>query len=156
MEMINQAPSSEMTERFESNCSLDPAQIQEWVERFKREGFLFLEDVLTQVHVDLLKADLDWSLGHFTSLDEDPSGKLLGRKSESSIQLCHRMSEHSPAKLNLFDLEPIVSLAEALVAPNCHVIHNNSFISPPGEDRSVAGDAGRECSPSGRPEDDAG
>lgn len=155
MEMINQAPSSGMTERFESNCSLDPAQIQEWVERFKREGFLFLEDVLTQVHVDLLKADLDWSLGHFTSLDEDPNGKLLGQKSESSIQLCHRMFEHSPANLNLFDLEPIVSLAEALVAPNCHVIHNNSFISPPEEDRSVAGDAGRECSPSGRPEDDA-
>ena len=130
--MADQAPSSRMTERFESNYPLDPDQIQEWVDTFNREGFLFLEDLLTEAHVDLLKADLDWSLSHLTSQNEDPDGKLLGRKSETSIRLCHRMFEHSPANLNLFDLEPIVSLAEALVAPNCHVIHNNSFVTPPG------------------------
>lgn len=38
-----------------------------------------------------------------------------------------RAFERSAANLSLFDLEPIVSLAEALIAPNCHVIHNNSF-----------------------------
>tara|TARA_B100001013_G_scaffold343454_1_gene271199 strand:- start:185 stop:1018 length:834 start_codon:yes stop_codon:yes gene_type:complete len=120
-----QAPSSTQPQRFESKNSYDPDQIQEWAETFNREGYLFLEDVLTEEHVAQLKADLDWSFENFTSRDEDPEGKLKSR-------LCHRMFEHSPANLNLFDLEPIVSLAETLIDKKCHVIHNNSFITPPG------------------------
>ena len=119
-------------QRFESNYPLDADQISEWVEQFNRDGFLFLEDVLKEEHIAQLKADLDWSLSHFTSRDKDPNGKLNPQSSKSSHRLCHRMFEHSPANLNLFDLEPIVSFAEALVAENCHVIHNNSFITPPG------------------------
>ncbi|MBV7338011.1 hypothetical protein KFU94_59250 [Chloroflexi bacterium TSY] len=46
--------------------------------------------------------------------------------------LAHRLFETSRANLRLFDMEPIVSLAEALIAPNCQVIHNNSFKTPPG------------------------
>jgi ectoine hydroxylase-related dioxygenase (phytanoyl-CoA dioxygenase family) len=42
------------------------------------------------------------------------------------------MFEISPTNVTLFDMEPIASFAEALVAPDCHVVHNNSFISPPG------------------------
>ena len=42
------------------------------------------------------------------------------------------MFEHSEANRRLFELEPIVSFAEALVAENCHVIHNNSFQTFPG------------------------
>jgi ectoine hydroxylase-related dioxygenase (phytanoyl-CoA dioxygenase family) len=41
------------------------------------------------------------------------------------------MFELSGANLRLFDLEPIVTFAERLVAANCHVIHNNSFRTPP-------------------------
>src|SRR5262249_19305743 len=41
--------------------------------------------------------------------------------------------ETSPANLRLFDLEPIVGFAEALVSPSCHVIHNNSFRTPLGK-----------------------
>ena len=48
------------------------------------------------------------------------------------MHLCHRMFEHSKANLRLFDLELIASFAEALVANNCHVIHNNSFQTRPG------------------------
>ena len=119
-------------QRFESNYPLDADQISEWVEQFHRDGFLFLKDVLKEEHVAQLKADLDWSLAHFTSRDKDPSGKLNPQSSKASHRLCHRMFEHSQANLNLFDLEPIVSFAEALVEANCHVIHNNSFITPPG------------------------
>ncbi len=121
-----------MSQRFESNFPLDPEQIKEWVDTFNRDGFLFLQDVLTESHVAQLKADLEWSLENLSSIDDDPQGKVGSRKSEIKILLCHRMFEHSPANLNLFDLEPIVSLAEALVAPTCHVIHNNSFSTPPG------------------------
>lgn len=119
-------------QRFESNYPLNADQISEWVEQFNRDGFLFLEDVLKEEHIAQLKADLDWSLAHFTSRDKDPNGKLNPQSSKSSHRLCHCMFEHSQANLNLFDLEPIVSFAEALVDANCHVIHNNSFITPPG------------------------
>ncbi len=129
-----------MSQRFESNYPLDPEQIKEWVDTFNRQGFLFLENVLTEDHVAQLKADLDWSIDNITSVDDDPYGKLSSRNSVKNICLCHRMFEHSPANLNLFDLEPIVSFAEALVATNshvinnnsCHVINNNSFVTYPG------------------------
>ena len=42
------------------------------------------------------------------------------------------MFETSAANLRLFDLEPIVTFAERLVAADCHVMHNNSFRTPTG------------------------
>ena len=97
-------------------------QIEEWVAAFHRQGFLFLQDVLPADWCAELKADLDQDL-------EDPE---LRESPTNRIRLCHRMFERSQANLRLFDLEPIVSFAEALVAPNCHVIHNNSFRTSPG------------------------
>lgn len=91
------------------------AQIQEWVEQFHRDGFLFLPNVLTPEMVTELKSDLDREL---TANKEDGDG---------IIQLHHRMFETSRANLELFELEPIVSFAEALVDKQCHVVHNNSF-----------------------------
>ena len=42
------------------------------------------------------------------------------------------MFEVSRANLRLFELEPVVSFAEALIDGPCHVIHNNSFRTYPG------------------------
>lgn len=94
--------------------------IKEWVERFHRDGYLFLTNVLPPDWVAELREDLDRALD--------------GREFSQSdvIQLHPRMFERSPANLRLFDLEPIASFAEALVAPDCHVVHNNSFRTPPG------------------------
>jgi ectoine hydroxylase-related dioxygenase (phytanoyl-CoA dioxygenase family) len=100
-----------------------PEQIQEWVETFHRDGFLFLQNVLPPEWCAEMRADLDWAL------ENNPNG--LNSVNEK-IRLAHRMFETSQANLRLFDLEPIVSLAEALIAPNCNVIHNNSFQSLPG------------------------
>lgn len=98
-------------------------QTKEWVETFHRQGFLFLQNVLPPDWCAELREDLD------RALRDNPNGlNSIGK----SIQLSHRMFEHSKTNLRLFDLEPIVSLAESLVAKNCHVIHNNSFITPPG------------------------
>jgi len=102
---------------------VDPEQIQQWVETFHRDGFLFLKNVLPLDLCAELRADLDWALVN------NPTGH---NGISTKISLAHRLFETSPANLRLFDLEPIVSLAEALVAPNCHVIHNNSFQSPNG------------------------
>lgn len=95
-------------------------QIQEWVEQFHRDGYLFLQNVLTPEHVAELKEDLDRLLAE--------QGRLTG----GPIEICERLFEHSPANLRLFDLEPIVSFAEALIDGPCHVIHNNSFRSNTG------------------------
>src|SRR5258707_15236177 len=85
-------------------------QIQEWVEQFHRDGYLFLQNVLPTDMMTEMKADLDRALAE------------NNEEGDGIIQLHHRMFETSPANLRLFDLEPIVSFAEALVSPNCHVI----------------------------------
>jgi ectoine hydroxylase-related dioxygenase (phytanoyl-CoA dioxygenase family) len=94
-------------------------QMDAWVEQFHRDGYLFLDNVLPSSLIATLKHDLDRILGTEPNVD-------------TGIALHCRMFESSQANLSLFDLEPIVSFAEALVAPDCHVIHNNSFISPTG------------------------
>lgn len=100
--------------------TVDEAQIQEWVEQFHRDGYLFLHDVLPPEMVAELKADLDAALAEHTHLGE------------GVIDLHPRMFERSAANLRLFDLEPIVTFAEALIGTVTHVIHNNSFRTLPG------------------------
>jgi ectoine hydroxylase-related dioxygenase (phytanoyl-CoA dioxygenase family) len=96
-------------------------RIGEWVEQFHRDGCLFLEEVLPLDWVAELRSDLDRVL---EANDEEGDGV---------IQLHHRMFETSRANLRLFDMEPIVSFAEALVGGACHVVHNNSFRTPLGK-----------------------
>ena len=100
--------------------TVDSAQIDGWVEQFHHEGYLFLKNVLAPGTVSQLKTDLDRALA--ADPDENTGSKSLH----------HRMFEGSQANLKLFDMEPIVSFAEALIATHCHVIHNNSFRTPPG------------------------
>lgn len=108
------APSSTATKPLEA------APIQEWCEVFHRDGYLFLQDVLAPDVVAELKSDLD------AALAEKPDQVGI-------IELRMRMFEISRANVRLFDLEPMVSFAEALIAPDCHVVHNNSFRTPPGK-----------------------
>ncbi len=103
-----------------ANVPPQEAPIEEWVERFHRDGYLFLENVLPPELCEQLKVDLDRAL-------EEQGGDASG-----SIHLHHRMFEKSGANLSLFDLEPIVTFAERLIADTVHVIHNNSFKVYPG------------------------
>ena len=102
---------------------VNDAQMETWVETFHHQGYLFLENVLPPDWCAELRTDLEWALEH------NPNGH---NGHNASVILAHRLFETSQANLRLFDMEPIVSLAEALIAPNCHVIHNNSFQTPPG------------------------
>lgn len=97
-------------------------QIEQWVGDFHRDGFLFLENVLTPEMCAELRADLD----------------RVSPPRHEKVEVALRMFEQSAANLALFDLEPIVSLAEALIGEDealgkesCHVVHNNSFRSNP-------------------------
>ena len=77
--------------------------------------------LIVEDHITRLKADLDTEL------------ELNNEAGDGIIQLHHRMFETSKANLELFDLEPMVSFAEAVVERNCHVTHNNSFRVQPGK-----------------------
>lgn len=100
--------------------------LREWVEQFHRDGYLFLPDFLTNEMVEQLKSDLDRELNsnELTYTGEDDTN--------ATMRLRVRLFERSAANLSLFDMDPIAAFAEMLIAPNCHVIHNNSFITRPG------------------------
>src|SRR5947199_2891535 len=97
------------TEDFWAGRTASEEQIHEWVEQFHRDGFLFLHNILPPDWVQVLRADLNREL---VANNEEGDGV---------IQLHHRMFETSQANLRLFDREPIVSFAEALVSKSCHV-----------------------------------
>src|SRR6266516_1521529 len=109
-----------MTGECLAHRTVSEAQISEWVEQFHRDGYLFLKSVLTPEMCAELRADLDRVL----AADPPPPNS-------SKMELNHRMFEVSRANLRLFELEPIVSFAEALIDGACHVIHNNSFRTYP-------------------------
>ena len=115
--------SDSVSNEYLAGCTVDPSRIESWVDTFHTQGFLFLENVLPPDWCAEMRDDLD------KGLLEDPNGLNVNAE---HVRLCHRMFEHSPANLRLFDVEPIVSLAEAIIPQSCHVIHNNSFQSPPG------------------------
>jgi ectoine hydroxylase-related dioxygenase (phytanoyl-CoA dioxygenase family) len=102
------------------------AQIDQWVEQFNRDGYLFLEEVLIPEFCAELRADLDAELARL-------SNSMNGKSDEdANLRLRVRMFEHSRANVRLFEQEPIVSFAEALLTEQCHVVHNNSFITKRG------------------------
>lgn len=98
-------------------------QIAAWVEQFNREGYLVIPKVLPPALCAQLRDDLDALLGEHKRTAEHGG----------ACELKTKMFETSRANRSLFDLEPIVTFAETLVEPNCHVIHNNSFITMPGQ-----------------------
>jgi ectoine hydroxylase-related dioxygenase (phytanoyl-CoA dioxygenase family) len=94
---------------------LPDTQLQEWIEQFHRDGYIFVHNVLPPDWVAELKGDLERILRDLT-----PGA------------IATRLFETSTANLRLFDMEPIAGFAENLVSNTCHVIHNNSFATPPG------------------------
>ena len=105
---------------YKAQINVDGVQIREWVDTFHRLGYLFLEEVLPLDWCEELRHDLDRAI---ENEEEEPTG---------DIQLVHRMFEQSHANLKLFDMEPIVTFAETIISSECHVIHNNSFLTHPG------------------------
>jgi ectoine hydroxylase-related dioxygenase (phytanoyl-CoA dioxygenase family) len=94
------------------------AQLAAWVEAFHRDGYVFIRDVLPAALCDELRADLE--------------RELVGDESNTACRT--RMFERSRANLELFDLDPVVTLAEAILGEDAtygketaHVVHNNSF-----------------------------
>ena len=91
-----------------ANQVVSEEQIQEWVEQFHRDGFLFLQDVLPQDWCDQMRADLDWAL------KENPNG-FNGVNERTA--LAHRMFETSETNLKLFDLGAYRQLCRSSYRP---------------------------------------
>jgi ectoine hydroxylase-related dioxygenase (phytanoyl-CoA dioxygenase family) len=102
--------------------TVSEGQMGQWVEQFHRDGFLLLPHVLPPEWVTELREDLD------RAFEEQPHVSRGG-----FIDECTRMFEFSSANLRLFDMEPIVSFAEALINGPCHVFHNSAFCNTPGK-----------------------
>jgi hypothetical protein len=95
-----------------------PALLAEWVARFHRDGYIFLHELLPRELCARLRADYD----------------RISPTKGGATECAMRMFEQSDANLDLFECEPVVSLAEALLGEDnrlgtetCHVVHNNSF-----------------------------
>lgn len=93
-------------------------QVAEWVQRFHRDGYLFFPELLPRDLCDRLRADLD----------------RVSPTRGGPTECAQRMFEHSRDNLDLFECEPVVTLAEELLGEDnrlgketCHVVHNNSF-----------------------------
>lgn len=102
----------------------DAAQVAAWVAAFHRDGYVFIPDVLPPERCAELRADSD---------------RMLGEQPRNPTECQVRMFESSQANLDLFDLDPIVTLAETIIgeddrygAEGCHVVHNNSFRTTAG------------------------
>lgn len=120
-----------VTDGFLAGRTVERETLEGWVERFDRDGYLFLPDVLPPATTAELRADLDAALAEAA---ESAASETY------NVGLAVRMFERSRANLRLFDLEPIVSFAELLIgrdeprngAEAVHVVHNNSFVTRPG------------------------
>lgn len=113
----------------------DHHQLKDWCERFHRDGFLVIPNVLSKGRCQQLIKDLEAIVA-----TGDPV---------NPYSFATRLFEQSQANLELFDLEPIVTFAEELIgdcngpgidpyrgianANAVHVIHNNGFKMPGGE-----------------------
>lgn len=112
------APAAPATRSLWAGRKPDAAQLAAWVAAFHRDGYVFIDDILSAEQCAVLRDDFDRV--HPTQ----------GNPTEHA----ERMFEHSRANLDLFDLDPVVTLAETLLgedrrygAETCHVVHNNSF-----------------------------
>lgn len=112
--------------KYWSQIPVADVPLDDWVRQFNENGFLFIQNVLQPELIVRLRADLD--RGYRENLGDGGTAKF---------RVLRRLFEFSDANRSLFDLEPIVTFAEKLIAPDCHVIHNNSFRT--GKDEGISG-----------------
>lgn len=102
---------------------LSPEATQEAVAFFQREGYVLVKGVLSRDEVDELRQAIDRIFADPTLATED--------RAYGDIVMV-RLFECSPLFRDLLVREPIVSLAEAILGGDCHIIANNVVRNPPG------------------------
>ena len=101
-----------------------PDEINALVERFHRDGFVHVPGVLAPDEVEQLKAAID-------RVVDEPKYVDSYNSLEGYIAL--RMFEiDAPRFLPLLTREPLITLAETLLGPDCHIIAQNALRNGPG------------------------
>lgn len=91
---------------------------------FDRDGHVLIPNVLSPPEIEALKAALDRVLA-------DPGAKERGNVLKGYIAL--RLFETDPIFEDLLTREPLMSLMESILGPDCHVIAQNAVCNPPGQ-----------------------
>ncbi len=92
-------------------------------EEFNREGWVHLPGVLTPEEVAELHAGIE-------RLRCDPTAGLMHHGEDWSFV---RLFERERIFRDMLVREPMISLGEALVGPNCHLIADGAVYNPPGQ-----------------------
>ena len=101
-----------------------PAEIAGYVEAFHRDGFVTVPGVLAPEEIVGLKAAID-------RVFDEPRYVDSYNSLEGYIAL--RMFEiDAPLFLPLLTREPLITLAETLLGPDCHIIAQNALRNGPG------------------------
>ena len=104
----------------------DEKETRRIVDQFNRDGYYFLEDVFTEEEVSALRSAMDQKW-------EDP--RIQGDEEGDHIRgfSMMRMYEYDTVFRDIVVREPIVSIAEAILGPDCHLMSQNCLRYEPGQ-----------------------
>lgn len=103
----------------------DAAKTEELVAQFYRDGYLFLKGILTQDETDVLR-DLMERKFQDPKMHDESGDHIRG------VSMM-RMYEYDINFRDLIAREPIVSLAEAILGDDCHMMSQNALRYEPGQ-----------------------
>ena len=103
----------------------DEARTQELVTQFHRDGYLFLKGILTAEEVDVLRELMERKYQD-PKMHEEAGDHIRG------VSMM-RMYEYDIHFRDLIAREPVVSLAEAILGDDCHMMSQNALRYEPGQ-----------------------
>lgn len=101
---------------------LDDATQRQLVEAFLRDGIILLPGLLAE-RAAALRTELAEQFAHAPADPGEPLPDIVR----------FRIFERSRAWRDLIALEPVVSLMEALLGPECHLLSQNALMTQPGK-----------------------
>lgn len=113
-----------MTAQSPSGEPLAPAQRDELLDRFYRDGFAYLPGVLRADECAVLRERVD------RAFDAHPVGQSDLRYGEIVLV---RLFELDPLFRDLLVREPIIGLCDAVLGPQCHLFAQNLVRNAPGQ-----------------------
>jgi ectoine hydroxylase-related dioxygenase (phytanoyl-CoA dioxygenase family) len=96
------------------------------VERFHRDGYLVLPEILTESEVAALRAGVERAFAAWSE-EADLYGETMQRIWRP------RMFEHGPEFEALIDHPGVIDLVEAILGSDCHLIANSALRTGPGD-----------------------
>ena len=112
-----------------------PEETQRIIEQFNRDGYYRLGPVLAADEVEALREAMARKVADPRILNDEAGDHIRG------ISLM-RMFEYSEAFRDLVVREPFVSLAEAILGDNCHLMSQNALYTEPDSSKEPDGPGG--------------